>query len=129
MNTKVFNNSADFNMWSSPYPFQDNHQLPLYEHTGTKWFSVLQMQYSLLYGISTHNIPENDCSKIILTLYVPCIMFTSLFINQHLCTTICILNHKLVTAPTRYCVYWHHCQEALPNCRFFVTCLMIISTC
>jgi len=51
MNTKVFNNSADFNMWSSPYPFQGNHQPSLYEHTGTKWFSVLQTQNNLLYGI------------------------------------------------------------------------------
>jgi len=51
MNTTVFNDLADFNMWSSPHPLQNNHQPLLYEHTGTKWFSVLQTQYNLLYSI------------------------------------------------------------------------------
>ena len=34
-------------------------------------------------------------------------------INQHLCTTLCILNH-LVIAATRFGVYWRYLQGAAP---------------
>lgn len=48
MNTTVFNNSADFNMWSSPYPFRDNHQHTLgpngsqYFKCNTTYFMVFK---------------------------------------------------------------------------------------
>jgi len=56
-------------------------------------------------------------------------MFISPFINQHLCTIPCILNHISVTAPTRCGVYCYDHQEAPSNRKFFATHQMIISTC
>jgi len=59
-----------------------------------------------------------------LIVYIPCFMFTPPFINKHLCTTLCIPD----PAPTRFCVYRRHLQGAPPNCKFFATRQMIIST-
>ena len=57
-----------------------------------------------------------------LVLYVPCIIFVlSLFINQHLCTLLCILNHTLVTHPARFFQCWHRLQGGWSNCKFYAT--------
>jgi len=47
--------------------------------------------------------------------------FPSPFINQHSCTTLCILNHIPVTAPTRFGIRWHHLQGDLSKCKLFAT--------
>lgn len=53
-----------------------------------------------------------------LVLCVPCIIIIiiilSPFINQHLCSTICVRNHLLVTASMLLVLYWHHFQGDLP---------------
>jgi len=45
-------------------------------------------------------------------LYVPCVIIIILspFINQHLCTTLCLRNQLLVTASVRFVLYWRHFQ-------------------
>jgi len=47
--------------------------------------------------------------------------FPSPFINQHSCTTLCILNHMSVACPTRFGVCWHHIQGDQSKCKFFAT--------
>ena len=59
----------------------------------------------------------------VLIVYIPRIMFTPPFINQHLSTMLCITN----PAPTRFGVFWHHLQGAPPNWKFFTTRQMIIN--
>jgi hypothetical protein len=58
---------------------------------------------------------------LVLMLYVPCIIIIIIllllllpFINQHLCTTLCLRNHLLVTTSMRFVLYWHHFQGDLP---------------
>jgi len=41
------------------------------------------------------------------------------FVNQQLCTTICALNHTLVTDVSRIGVYWYHFQEPPSKRKFF----------
>jgi hypothetical protein len=64
----------------------------------------------------------------ILKSYVQCITFILPYINQHLCTTLCIINHVLVTNLTRFGVYWHHLQGAQYNCIFVATRQMVTNT-
>ena len=61
---------------------------------------------------------------LVLMLYVPCIIIIILLllllllllpcINQHLCTTLCLRNHLLVTTSMRFVLYRHHFQGDLP---------------
>jgi hypothetical protein len=58
-----------------------------------------------------------------------CIMFTSLLTYQHLCTILCILDHILIIAPTRFGVRRHHLQGAPVTCKLIGTHQMITGTC
>jgi hypothetical protein len=49
----------------------------------------------------------------------------SVFINQHVCTTICIPNHVSVSAPTHYGVCWHHLQGSPSNRQLFAARPMV----
>jgi hypothetical protein len=64
-----------------------------------------------------------------LTLYILCIMFIALFIDQHLCIILCILDDILIISTKRFSVRWHHHQGGQFNFKFFETHQMITSTC
>jgi hypothetical protein len=51
--------------------------------------------------------------------------FLSPFINQHMCTTLCISNHISVTAPTCFGVCRHHHHGDQCHCKFFAIHQMI----
>jgi hypothetical protein len=74
-----------------------------------------------------HYLPIKPSSKeceqmsCILTLYIRCIMFMALFIDQHLCIILCILDDILIISPMRFGVHWHHRQGAQFNFKFFET--------
>jgi hypothetical protein len=52
---------------------------------------------------------------------VPCVMFLSPAINQHLRITLCTLNHTSFTAATHFGDPWHLPQVVPSNCTFFAT--------
>ena len=61
--------------------------------------------------------------------------FVSPFVNQHMCSTLCISNHISVTGPTRFGVCRHHRQGEQWHCKFFAIqqtirahCFLYIST-
>jgi len=56
--------------------------------------------------------------------YVPSITFISPFIN-HPITTLCILIHISVTAPTRFSVHWRHSYGDPSNSKSLATNQMI----
>jgi hypothetical protein len=62
-------------------------------------------------------------------LYGLCIMFIALFIDQHLCIILCILDDISIISPMRFGVCCHHCQGAQFNFMFSETHQMITSTC
>jgi hypothetical protein len=63
--------------------------------------SALLTTLTYVNTVKTPPFPQN-CAEDLLMSYVPSIMFISPLIKQHLYTTLCILNHLLVTAPTRF---------------------------
>jgi hypothetical protein len=64
-----------------------------------------------------------------LVLYVPCIVILLPFINQHLCTTVCLRNHLLVTTSMRFVLYWHHFQGDFLPVNSSQHIQVIINTC
>jgi len=88
--------------------------------------SVRRKAHCLPITPSSKECEEMSC---ILTLYILGIMFIGLFIDQHLCIILCILDDILIISPTHFSVHWHHCQGAQFNFKFFETQQMITSTC
>jgi hypothetical protein len=67
--------------------------------------------WDLIYKVRRYELPQ----------------FVSPFINQHMCTTLCISNHIAVTDPTCFGVCRHHHQGDQYHCKFFAVHQMIMA--
>ena len=89
---------------------------------GTNRLAIVGFSWNLIYEYFSNLYLGTSMSS------VQCIMFTLPFINQYLCTILCMLNHTLVTGPVCFVLYWHHLQRALSKSKSFASRQVIIST-